>query len=479
MCALTRLGCYFMYVIAKIMLLLFFRTCRTVKHLPEVAKGIRDTKDFKQLQEATAKQVEKLKTITKDRERLVHSFKDISDNIQTELDEFHDKLAKLLRKLHTNATQQLEKISNNVNVKLNNDIGSCNEENETAMTLLKIMKDEEDHPETSAFIAYKKCKDKLLDMYDMTETMTKDDIKIIFEANTKLEAFLNSLTMLGDIKTGLDNCDSGKQANVYQITAKKEHLIAISSDRMANEIWGSCQLPDGSFVIIDTKNQKVKLLTEQFGIRNVMDISPMYPNDVSYVGESVVAVSAGGGNGRHEVWYIDTRNDLLVLSERLKFDHICGGIVFRNGLLYLASATDLYVYTRNGKLVEKLYSDTSGHLNIFHFAVSYDGQRIYLTNMDRHQLITLDGQGNRLVTFSDLELKRPTGVCVAANRTVFVCSYDKATVIQVDANGRRKLATIATYANGIYAPYSLTFVKKPLMLIVGQVKDSILEFDLA
>ncbi|KAH3708687.1 hypothetical protein DPMN_068145 [Dreissena polymorpha] len=56
--------------------------------------------------------------------------------------------------------------------------------------------------------------------------------------------------------------------------------------------------------------------------------------------------------------------------------------------------------------------------------------------------------GTLISTFTDTQLQRPYGVHVTPAGQVLVCGSSSKTVIQVDREGRKKLATLLSQKNG-------------------------------
>lgn len=448
-----------------------------VQHLPEVAKGIRQTAGFKLLKSTITVSLEKLNQTIQDKASTIGNLRDKINEIQNTLREFREQLDKILDELERETDKKLEEIYKTFQDKLKADTDKCKNISEKVDTLLKAMNEDDRNSEINAFIAFKKSQEKLAEIDDLLDSLVKQDVRVTFEPETDLETYLSSFKTLGQFVTSLPDSTSPASC-VYQVKGKQKCLINAGSDRKSNEIWGSCQLSNGTFVVVDSSNQKVKLLNKDFTMVSSLEMSPMFPNDICHTNDTEIAVSSGGGPDRHEIWLISVKNGLFHLTDVLKFDHVCGGVTYRNDRFYISSKNTLYIYTKTGKLIKRLYEDTSEMNTIFHFAISNDGRKFYITNMDKNQLITLDACGNKLATLSDPKLKRPTGVCVGAKGTVLVACYDSATVMQVDSTGKHKLAVLLTHADGIYAPYSLTFINRSQQLIVGQASKNVLVFDL-
>ncbi|KAH3799555.1 hypothetical protein DPMN_153166 [Dreissena polymorpha] len=92
-------------------------------------------------------------------------------------------------------------------------------------------------------------------------------------------------------------------------------------------------------------------------------------------------------------------------------------------------------------IVNKIYEDGSSSMAVERCAVSPSGDKIYVTNYDNHKLLTLARDGTVISTFNDPELQHPQGVNVTPAGQVLVWCQSSHTVIQVDREGRKKIAT--------------------------------------
>ncbi|KAH3747127.1 hypothetical protein DPMN_181549 [Dreissena polymorpha] len=149
------------------------------------------------------------------------------------------------------------------------------------------------------------------------------------------------------------------------------------------------------------------------------------------------------------------------------------GIAYHQGHLFITSGTALHEYEINGTWLRQLYEDTSDSRTVWKSVVSPAGDKVYVSQPSLHRLLTLDRNGKILATFHDLGLLRPWGVCVAPEGQIIVCGDASDTVMLVDRDGKRKLATIATYSNGLRWPWSVYYTKNTDAIIVGQWYDKI------
>ncbi|KAH3749084.1 hypothetical protein DPMN_183574 [Dreissena polymorpha] len=103
-------------------------------------------------------------------------------------------------------------------------------------------------------------------------------------------------------------------------------------------------------------------------------------------------------------------------------------------------------------------------------AVSPTGDKLYITNHSKHKLLTLARDGSVLFTFTDPALaKWPIGVNVTPSGQVLVCGgqYPNVYIIQLDSEGRRKMATLATEKDGMDNPWSVCYNRHTACIIVG------------
>ncbi|KAH3749461.1 hypothetical protein DPMN_183959 [Dreissena polymorpha] len=82
-------------------------------------------------------------------------------------------------------------------------------------------------------------------------------------------------------------------------------------------------------------------------------------------------------------------------------------------------------------------------------AVSPTGDKLYIANLSKHNLLTLAKDGSVLAIFTDHALKNPRCVHVTPAGQVLVCGYQSNIILQVDDEGKRKLAILATKEDGL------------------------------
>ncbi|KAH3749406.1 hypothetical protein DPMN_183904 [Dreissena polymorpha] len=110
-------------------------------------------------------------------------------------------------------------------------------------------------------------------------------------------------------------------------------------------------------------------------------------------------------------------------------------------------------------------------------AVCPTGDKLYITNDDHDKVLTLARNGSVLATFTDPALKGPEGVHVTPAGQVLVCGSLSHTIIQVDDEGRKKLAILTTKKDGVVSPHSVCYNRHTASILVGMLaSNSILVF---
>ncbi|XP_052221176.1 uncharacterized protein LOC127837811 [Dreissena polymorpha] len=146
-------------------------------------------------------------------------------------------------------------------------------------------------------------------------------------------------------------------------------------------------------------------------------------------------------------------------------NHVCYGIAHVDAEVFVTSGTALYEYTMDGRLVKKLYEDSTERYRVVGVGVSPDGKMIYVTDGIDGKLLTLTRDGAVTATFPDPAFKHgmlTDNIHVAATGQVFV--FGNNSISQVDTVGKTILNTISV---DIAKPASNYFNEVTRKLIVG------------
>ncbi|KAH3819912.1 uncharacterized protein LOC127881637 [Dreissena polymorpha] len=415
--------------------------------MQQVSNNLQTIED--ELHKVKSKQEGRIQSIEESCREKLHEIRDLKKKLNAALDELENITLK-----------ELDAIRTSLQICLKKDVDNCSRLKDDLQTLSEAVNSLCDKSRKDLeFIVSRKCQDKIQesDSY-LKENPVKVQSSIIFRANTDIEQYLSKQFSLGRI---LDSMQS------LTVTRKSEYILRIPSDRVQDfEITGICSLPSGQVIVADFNNNKLKLLDQHYKVSIHCDVS-YSPTSICQITSSEVAVTMN-----KDVQFISVSNGQLVNGRKFSLQHDVKGIAHHQGALYITSGAALYHYTLTGSLVKKLYEDAGYIFRVWKCAVSPAGDRIYVTNYEQQKLLTLATDGTLISTFEHSEVQGPYGLDVTPAGQVLVSGYSSHTVIQIDGEGRHKLATLALQKDGLGQPASVCYNTNTHQMIVGLTNNS-------
>ncbi|XP_052215213.1 uncharacterized protein LOC127833805 [Dreissena polymorpha] len=453
--------------------LLNHRQCTDLSLISESVKKL--SLDMQQLSSKIQAILAELNKFKKIQEGTILSVEGSYSERLQEIREMRKKLNAALDKLENATLKELDEIRTTLETSLKKEVDNCSRLKDKLEQLGEAVQGLHDkNKKEMEFIASRKCQDKIQESESyLRENPVKVQSSIIFKANINIEQHLPQQASLGRIEDSMKSIPLGINPDkVLTLKRKSQYSVKIAKDRSQNCIEGICSLPSGQVIVADGYNERVKLFDKHYNVSSYCDVSNA-PSDICLITSSEVAVTLGVAG----LQFMSVSNGQLVNGRKLELPHTAVGIAHHKGALYITSGTALYHYTLTGTLVKKIHTDSSGYCTVWKCAVSPAGDKIYVTNYDQHKLITLATDGTLISTFTDPELQTPQGVNVTPSGQVFICGCRSNTVIQVDGEGGKKLATLASQKDGLDRPSSVCYNTISHQIIV-EVNDNIMVMDL-
>ncbi|XP_060582490.1 uncharacterized protein LOC132738899 isoform X1 [Ruditapes philippinarum] len=228
------------------------------------------------------------------------------------------------------------------------------------------------------------------------------------------------LTQLEQKKTiGILSEKPAKTAdNLFQIKGNQSYNVKVKSDKNDCHINSACCMKDGTIILADYNNIKLKRLHGyNYTLTDCYDL-PGAPYKVCMINNKQVAVTVPS---KQEVHIISLERNMK-RTNKINTDFVCLGLAHANNNLYISDSTSVYMYTLSGRKLKQFRKDQSGHelfSNIHSLAVSKDATRIYVADHN-NGLIVLDNNGQVITSFNDLQLK---GLTVVISLKQVVCWY--------------------------------------------------------
>ncbi|KAH3891018.1 transcription intermediary factor 1-alpha-like [Dreissena polymorpha] len=449
------------------------RLCTKVTLISESARG--PLPDLQQLSR-------KIQTILEEVKKLENHWNTNMLTVQASYDKLLDEIRDtrqtiniILDKIEKNTIQELDDKMTSLKASIKTDLDNCIKLKNELKQLSGAINDIIDKGKAElTFIASKKC----LEQVKQSETYLKEnsvqvESSLTFQADSDVPQYLSKLSGLGKIVLSTKEIFVlGDPDQVFTVQGKSEYNVHLPSDSRICTIIAICVLSDDEILVADQDNKRVKLLNHQYQVVGHCDLTG-YPMDMCKITPSEVAVAVKN----FEVQFVSVNGGQLVKGRKLQFQHRCYGIAHNLQDLYLTSWKSLYKYSMNGTLLNKVYEDTSDKCTELKCAVSPSGDKIFVIHHS-YEVLTLATDGTVLHTFTDPDLQKPYSIHVTdLGQVLVICGRSSKTIIQLDGEGKKKLATLASEWDGLAYPVSVYFYRSTASIIVGQTaRNNILVF---
>ena len=406
--------------------------CSAAKHVPEVAKGFHDTREYKELPARVSEIKKHLQNARQSLEDNKNAVDKSGDDCLQQLKSLRDTLNTIIDRLEKRTVTEIEKGKSSVGVKIQTDVDKIDDVIERLQKLSDELNAAGENNEATSYIGCIKVDDVIWKAKVLLhEINSKDNYKMSFQPFTGITEYLSSRDVLGEVI-----CEGGEKPlpglyRLFKVVKHVLHNVKLVDDKDNCYIHAICRLASGEFLLADNFNSKLKLLDSSYKVISTCDVS-QYLQSVCLTGEREAAAAVNNNEeDRQEIHLFRVRLGRLLKSRIVKLQHDCIGIAHHSGDLYIATGFSLHVYNILGDQSRELYSDQTGEYTVCGCTVSPDGSRVFITNNTHHQLITLNKNGTKLSTLTHPELKNPIAVHVTSIGHVFVSCGRLGTVVQV------------------------------------------------
>ncbi|XP_052251560.1 uncharacterized protein LOC127858436 [Dreissena polymorpha] len=448
--------------------LLNHRQCSNLTPISESARKL--SVDIEQLSNKIETVLAELNNFKITQEASIQTVEGSLNEKLQEIRELRKKLNSALDELENTTLKELDEIRTTLQTSLKKHVECCSKLKDELQQLNEAVQGLCDkNKKELEFLASRKCLEKIQESETyLKESPVKMQSSMIFQANIDIAQYLSQQYSLGRIAVSMQSLSLKMIPDlVLTVKRKSEYNVKVLSDTSQTcSIVGICSLPSGQFIAVDITHFKVKLLDKHYNVISDIVVSRR-PWSICQITSIEVAVSLD----HHSVQFVSVINGQLVNGRKLQLQHDAIGIAHHQGALYITSCYALYHYTLTGTLVKKIYEDITGGTTVCRCALSPAGDRIYVTSPAQHKLITLATDGSLISTFSDPALPSPCGVHVTPAGQLLVCVSvcGNGAVIQVDCEGRKKLATLYSHKDVKSYMYPLSACSNTItdQIIVG------------
>jgi sugar lactone lactonase YvrE len=272
---------------------------------------------------------------------------------------------------------------------------------------------------------------------------------------------LNETENLGNL------CQSNE---IYKVKKKRTFNVRHQSDTQTCSIYSACELGDGSIIIADYNNNKLKRIDSKFTNRDVCEL-PESPFQICTINTNDVAAIHNNGK---TIYFVSFAKESRRTKE-INIDHGSYGIAYALSNLYLAdSHTTVFVYDMNGTKLKQFTNDQTGKPlfdSIYSMTVSIDGSRIYVAD-DTFGIVALKEDGTLQGKYNCGEFSYVRRVCMAENGNILACGDGNNCILQFTKDGE-KLGNVLSSDDTKVGCSSILYHHQMNALVVGRRDDNI------
>ncbi|XP_045210802.2 uncharacterized protein LOC123562215 [Mercenaria mercenaria] len=306
---------------------------------------------------------------------------------------------------------------------------------------------------------------------------------IDFTADHRLASLLEEINVFGKLEQmkvmrseNVGTVNICKNESLLQVKGSTQCSVKVRSDNRVCKIISACTLVDGTIILSNQYNKKLKRLDSS--TYTVIDYChlPGEPWQVCSINKQQAAVSL---QAKREVQFISLSSK-MALTNKMKTGFECRGLSYADGNLYISDyCLSVYTYSLSGEKLKQFSKDQSGQKlfsDIRSLAVSEDGSNIYVADRN-NGLIILDNNGTVVGRFNGSQLEGAKGCYLTGRGSLLVCGCDSDNVLQFRLNGN--LIGEVVKFDDIFASYQAICCNQQMSkMIIGTDRNEIEVYDL-
>ncbi|XP_045172409.2 uncharacterized protein LOC123534301 [Mercenaria mercenaria] len=451
------------------------RACSGVTNIEEIETTSVQQKELERLQNDTRNVQERLALNDKNTQKNIDRIEEQRDGIITKVEGVEKSLIEHIRKLKREAMNTVNK-----------DYTSVKEEMKSDITLIANMKVEIENASSQLrtfssmdagqkFVQMKLIQQTVNDAVKVVEdSEAKGSKTLCFTENGDLKTSIMTATFLGHVNTVTEN-DRQTAQSIYKVKSKKEINIKMQNDRTTCSIHDVCQLQDGTIILADGNNRKIKRLDMNYNIKDHCDLGDS-PTGICCTGQNEVAVKMYN----NKIQFISVDSSLSKLKDISIEGGGYFGMAYCAGELWISNGnTGVNVYSLSGTLLKTISKGINEKIfksHTQHIAVS--GETVIVTdNSDGAVCLGRDYTVQR--ELRDGRLVNTKSVCVSSDGTVFMSGYCSHNIVMFDKNGKCLGELVAKHAD-LAHPLALRYDdKRKCLFATCDSSDNMIIFDIA
>ncbi|XP_053390418.1 uncharacterized protein LOC128553310 [Mercenaria mercenaria] len=439
------------------------RACENVKSIDDITTSLVQQNDIQRLQFETKAVHDQLVAANKKKQKNVASLEVQRSDILHNIQDIENTIVEYIGKLKREAVESLNKTCSEVNGKLESEISLM------ANTITEVDKSKgilqtvNRVDARQQFVQIKLIERTVKDAKELFEESESEGTRIArFTENADLRSILTTVTDLGRVESLSEN-QKQITPRQYKIKAKKELNVRMRNDNKTCYIIDLCLLQDGTVVLTDYSNRKIKRLDTNFSIKDAFDVT-FNPTAICCTAKNEIAVKLSNDT----VQFISVGQILSVLRNISVAGVSCCGMAYLAGELWVSNESSVNVYNTSGTLLKSINKIVNGQ-SIFKSSpkrMSVRGVTVIVTD-GSDGAVCLGRDGTVKSELRDGRLKNCIGVCVSADGTVFLSGYNSKNFVMFSGDGKCQ-GELSTKETDLLYVFSLCYVNQRNCLILAR-----------
>ncbi|KAL4230279.1 hypothetical protein ACF0H5_010664 [Mactra antiquata] len=479
--------------------------CKDIKH--KICSGVAAIKFFAN----TEVKNEEMNDVNSTLKTAVEDFKNILELREHDIADFNEEIEKCklaikdirqefnskLDKLENELEKKVEKIHNTECYTMKEHIQICDKANtELNGTLSNVAGVHKTENNIAIFAAFTKAKKKLKDYRTVLKEIKREayTVEIKIERDQVMKECLDKINSFGEAKLKL----VPKAFHIGLNDLKKENMRVVEtlvhSVRMPGddekydcEITGSTFLHDGSLVICDKQNYKIKLLDRQFACSHDLKLAGA-PWDVAVANDSWVVTTMPF---MKKLQFVKADiNEGLKQGRAIQTNRMCWGVATHGDEIYISCHDNpgdgkIEVIDKRGHVKKVIGAESEGNFFSFelpsYIAVSVDGSKLFVADGDTKRTVTCITKKNGQIVYdysptkfgysqnSNSEVfQNPWSFKIIVDEDNYVfANLGEKEMIQVITDAGVKHSTLLRNTEELFGPHTMSYREADATLVIS------------
>lgn len=447
------------------------RSCVNIMEIEEAVKNA-DVKEQKEANECIDKVVAKIIVEQDERGLLLSSINQEASVILKDIDKHEESIIKRIKDLAEASRKEVVSRHAKFEKRVKADVKELESVLSVSEEVSKMLNNS-NLSAKQAFVNVRKSKTVATSISDTLDEMSKSrslSIDYCFN-NERIQKFVG-MKSLGYFE---------ETANI-PYKAKKQGMINVKLGKDGDcIITGICFLENESIVIADSKNKKLKMLNENYEMKNNIALAG-YPSSLCNVGPLEVAVALRN-EGKVQFVYCD---GTLSLGFSFSTSQRCAGLYFdtKHDELYVScdswgrfSTSKVCVFTKRGVPTRTFEKDETGNILFLYpknITMEPITDTVYIAD-ERNGVIALNRNGKLKWKYQDPKVRDLAGICMLPGNQVLVTGCSSKNLVQVGDDGK-KVRELLGASEKLPIPYTVVCDKRNSKIIVGGASNETLMY---